>query len=124
MSTNMHSKKRWSLSGAAFLMATSAIGPGFITQTTVFTAQMGAAFAFAIVMSILIDIVVQMNIWHWVALSGQKAPQLATTVSRPGAVLLSVMVLLGGLVFNMGNVAGCGLGIQSIVGGAALPGAL
>lgn len=30
-----------------FLMATSAIGPGFITQTTNFTVQLGAAFAFA-----------------------------------------------------------------------------
>ena len=29
------------LLGAAFLMATSAIGPGFMTQTAVFTTQMG-----------------------------------------------------------------------------------
>jgi Mn2+/Fe2+ NRAMP family transporter len=122
--SSLFKKRGFSLSGAAFLMATSAIGPGFITQTTVFTAQLGASFAFAIVASILLDIVVQLNIWQWVALSGQKAPQLAATVSRPGAVLLSVMVLLGGLVFNMGNVAGCGLGIQSMVGGHALPGAL
>ena len=28
------------LLGAAFLMATSAIGPGFLTQTTVFTQQL------------------------------------------------------------------------------------
>ena len=27
------------LIGAAFLMATSAIGPGFLTQTTMFTSQ-------------------------------------------------------------------------------------
>ena len=40
--------------GAIFLMATSAIGPGFLTQTSVFTAQMGAAFAFAIVLSIIV----------------------------------------------------------------------
>ena len=39
---------RGPLVGAMFLMATSAIGPGFITQTTQFTAQLGAAFAFAI----------------------------------------------------------------------------
>lgn len=37
-------------------MATSAIGRGFITQTTTFTEQLGAAFAFAIVLSIAIDI--------------------------------------------------------------------
>ena len=52
------------LVGAMFLMATSAIGPGFITQTTVFTEQLGAAFAFAIVVSILVDIAVQLNVWR------------------------------------------------------------
>ena len=51
------------LLGAAFLMATSAIGPGFITQTTVFTERLKAAFAFAIVVSVLVDIVVQLNVW-------------------------------------------------------------
>ena len=34
--------------GAAFLMATSAIGPGFLTQTAVFTGALRADFAFAI----------------------------------------------------------------------------
>ena len=34
------------LLGAAFLMATSAIGPGFMTQTAVFTKDMGATFGF------------------------------------------------------------------------------
>ena len=42
---------------AIFLMATSAIGPGFITQTATFTAKLGSAFAFAILASILIDFV-------------------------------------------------------------------
>ena len=50
-------KSNWSvLLGAAFIMATSAIGPGFLTQTTVFTAKFGADFAFAILASIVIDI--------------------------------------------------------------------
>ena len=34
--------------GAAFLMATSAIGPGFLTQTVVFTERLGASFGFVI----------------------------------------------------------------------------
>ena len=34
--------------GAAFLMATSAIGPGFLTQTSQFTAKYLASFAFVI----------------------------------------------------------------------------
>ena len=42
------------LIGAAFLMATSAIGPGFLTQTAVFTDKLKAAFAFAILVSMAI----------------------------------------------------------------------
>ena len=42
------SARRTALLGAMFLMATSAIGPGFITQTTEFTVRIGASFAFAI----------------------------------------------------------------------------
>ena len=52
------------MAGAMFLMATSAIGPGFLTQTSVFTVQMGASFAFAIMLSILVDIAIQLNVWR------------------------------------------------------------
>ena len=41
------------LYGSVFLMATSAIGPAFLTQTAVFTAEFYASFAFAILISIL-----------------------------------------------------------------------
>ena len=41
--------RRSSLIAAIFLMATSAIGPGFITQTATFTANMGAAFALSLI---------------------------------------------------------------------------
>ncbi len=44
------------LFGAIFLMATSSIGPAFLTQTAVFTEQYLASFAFAILASIIIDI--------------------------------------------------------------------
>jgi Mn2+/Fe2+ NRAMP family transporter len=36
------------LIGAAFLMATSAIGPGFLTQTSKFTSDFAASFGFVI----------------------------------------------------------------------------
>ncbi|MCC6781840.1 MAG: hypothetical protein IT457_03270, partial [Planctomycetes bacterium] len=49
------------LIGASFLMATSAIGPGFLTQTAVFTEQLGPSFGFAILLSIVIDLVAQLN---------------------------------------------------------------
>src|SRR5699024_9514242 len=51
------------LVGAIALMATSAIGPGFLTQTATFTQQLGAAFSFGILISVLLDLAIQMNVW-------------------------------------------------------------
>lgn len=50
------------LLGAAFLMATSSIGPGFLTQTTVFTQQLAASFGFVILITIILDIGAQLNV--------------------------------------------------------------
>ena len=47
------------LLGAAFLMATSSIGPGFMLQTAAFTGQLKADFAFAIIVSLIFSIVAQ-----------------------------------------------------------------
>ncbi len=57
-------------------MATSAIGPGFITQTATFTVTLGAAFAFGILASIVIDFIVQQNIWRVVTLTKCTHPKL------------------------------------------------
>ena len=64
---------RSALAGAAFLMATSAIGPGFLTQTAVFTGQLGASFGFAILASIAIDLVAQLAIWRTLVSAGRPA---------------------------------------------------
>jgi Mn2+/Fe2+ NRAMP family transporter len=108
--------RRTALIGAIFLMATSAIGPGFITQTTIFTATLGAAFAFGILMSILVDFVVQMNIWRIISVSGKRAHELANAVVPGAGHLLAALVIVGGLVFNIGNVAGSGLGLNAALG--------
>lgn len=107
---------RSALIGAMFLMATSAIGPGFITQTTSFTVQLGAAFAFVIVVSILVDIAVQMNVWRVIGVSGLRANELANRVAPGLGWALAVLILLGGLVFNIGNIAGTGLGTDAMIG--------
>jgi len=102
--------------GAMFLMATSAIGPGFITQTTTFTDQLKAAFAFAIVVSILFDIAIQLNVWRVIGVSGRRAQDLANSVVPGAGYLLAALDVLGGLVFNIGNIAGCSLGLDAIFG--------
>lgn len=104
------------LLGAMFLMATSAIGPGFITQTTVFTDQLGAAFAFAILVSILVDIGVQLNVWRVIGVSGMRAQDLANKVIPGFGYLLATLVVFGGLVFNIGNIGGTGLGVNAMLG--------
>ena len=104
------------LLGAMFLMATSAIGPGFITQTTLFTAQLGAAFAFAILVSILVDIALQLNVWRVIGISGLRASELGNRVLPGAGHVLTFCVVVGGFVFNVGNVAGCGLGLDALAG--------
>ncbi|WP_434993803.1 NRAMP family divalent metal transporter [Arthrobacter sp. Ld5] len=110
------SARRTALLGAMFLMATSAIGPGFITQTTVFTVQIGAAFAFAILASILIDIAVQMNVWRVIGVSGLRAHELGNKVLPGVGWFLAGLVFVGGVVFNIGNIAGTGLGANAMLG--------
>ena len=112
------------LIGAAFLMATSAIGPGFLTQTAVFTDKLKAAFAFAILVSILIDIIVQMNIWRILGVSGKRAQDVANEVFPGLGYFLAFLVALGGLVFNIGNVGGAAMGLNVMLGVPFIPGAI
>lgn len=117
------------LIGAAFLMATSAIGPGFLTQTAVFTEQLGPSFGFAILVSIAIDLVAQLNIWRVITVTGQRAGAIADAVAPGLGTVLALLVALGGLAFNVGNVAGAGLGLNVLAGlpvwlGAVLSAAL
>lgn len=104
------------LVGAVFLMATSSIGPGFLTQTSVFTVQLGAAFAFAILLSILVDIAIQLNVWRILGVSGLRANELANALLPGLGWVLAALVAVGGLVFNIGNIAGTGLGLNALAG--------
>ena len=107
---------RGALIGAAFLMATSAIGPGFLTQTAVFTQQLGASFGFAILASIVLDLGAQLTTWRVIAAAGRPAGAVADAV-RPGlGTALAVLVAMGGVAFNVGNVAGAGLGLNVMLG--------
>lgn len=125
----MNKQRSSILIGAAFLMATSAIGPGFLTQTTVFTQQHAAAFSFAIFVSILLDIGAQVNIWRILTVSRSRAQDLANELLPGLGYFLALLVVLGGLVFNIANIGGCGLGLQALFGldtlyGAILSGAI
>ena len=107
---------RTALFGAAFLMATSAIGPGFLTQTAFFTSKLGASFGFVILASIVLDIGAQLNIWRVITVSGMRAQEIGNRVLPHLGTLLSILVGIGGLAFNIGNIAGCGLGLNALFG--------
>lgn len=109
-------KKQNAILGAAFLMATSAIGPGFLTQTTVFTQQLLASFGFVILLSILLDIGAQLNIWRILVVSSKRAPIIANELMPGLGYLITGLIVLGGLAFNIGNIGGCGLGLEVLTG--------
>ena len=102
--------------GAAFLMATSAIGPGFLTQTSLFTEQLLTSFGFVILISILLDIGAQLNIWRIITVREQTAQDIANDLLPGLGFLLSFLIAFGGLVFNIGNIAGCGLALNVLTG--------
>jgi len=112
----VHHSVRSALMAAVFMMATSAIGPGFLTQTVTFTVRMGAAFAFAILVSILIDCIVQLNVWRTIALTRRRAADIANSAIPGSGFVLAVLVIFGGLAFNVGNIAGAGLGLNAMLG--------
>jgi Mn2+/Fe2+ NRAMP family transporter len=112
------------LTAAAFLMATSAIGPGFLTQTAVFTQQLGASFGFVILVSILIDVGAQVNIWRVVGASGLRVQDMGERVLPGAGRFLTGMVVAGGLAFNIGNLAGAGLGLNVLTGMPVAAGAV
>lgn len=109
-------KKNSAILGAAFLMATSAIGPGFLNNTSLFTQQLLSSFGFVILASVLLDIFAQLNTWRIITMGEMPAPQLANKAIPGSGYLLSVLVVFGGLAFNVGNIAGCGLAMEVLTG--------
>src|SRR6478736_4449805 len=89
---------RSAIAGAVFLMGTSAIGPGFLTQTANYTAALGASFACAIVLSIVVDVCVQLNVWRVIGVSGRRAHELGNQVLPGLGLLMAGLVVVGGFV--------------------------
>ena len=102
--------------GAAFLMANSSIGPGFLTQTSFFTEQLLTSFGFVILVSVLLDIGAQLNTWRVLTISELRAQDLSNQLMPGLGYFLSALVIFGGFAFNIGNIAGCGLGVNVLTG--------
>lgn len=107
---------RSTLVGAAFLMATSAIGPGFLTQTATFTEELGPSFGFVVLVSIVLALVAQLNIWRIICVTGMRGQDIANKVLPGLGAFISFLVALGGLAFNIGNIGGSALGLNVMFG--------
>ena len=108
--------KSGALLGAAFLMATSAIGPGFLTQTAKFTGDFKGSFGFVILISVILSAIAQLNIWRVLCVSGMRGQDVGNRLLPGLGYFISFLIVLGGLVFNIGNVGGGALGIQTTLG--------
>ncbi len=117
---NEESKKKkkggGALLGAAFLMATSAIGPGFLTQTATFTSSLGSSFGFVILVAVILSAIAQINIWKVLCGTGLRGQDMANKLLPGLGYFVSFMIVLGGLVFNIGNVGGGALGFNTLLG--------
>ncbi|MCC0784269.1 divalent metal cation transporter [Clostridioides sp. ES-S-0108-01] len=100
------------LIGAAFIMATSAIGPGFLTQTAQFTQDFGSSFSFVILITTILFVGAQVNVWRVIGVSGLRGQDIANKIVPGLGYLVAFLVALGGLAFNIGNVGGAALGMN------------
>jgi Mn2+/Fe2+ NRAMP family transporter len=73
-------------------------------------------FGFVILLSVLLDIGAQLNIWRTVVVwqgkkkNAQEGCQCCYTLV--GELALSILVVIVGLAFNIGNIAGADLGLM------------
>ena len=58
----------------------------------------------------------QMNVWRIIAVSGLRGQEIANKVLPGLGVVLAIFIVMGGLAFNIGNVAGAGLGLNAMLG--------
>ena len=116
MEKNTNKKSASALIGAAFLMATSAIGPGFLTQTGQFTGNLKGSFGFVILVSVILAAIVPLNVWRVLCVSGMRGQDVANKVLPGLGYVIAFLVVAGGLVFNIGNVGGGALGFNTVLG--------
>ncbi|PIB11493.1 NRAMP family divalent metal transporter [Vibrio rotiferianus] len=100
----------------AFLMATTSVGPGFLTQTAVFTNIYKIDMAFPVFASMFITFGIVMNLWRIVGVSGMRIQDIANKVAPGMGYVVGILLALGAVAFNFGNVSASALGIDVLTG--------
>ena len=65
-----------------------------------------------------------MNVWRIIVVSGLRGQEIANKVLPGLGIVLAVLIVFGGLAFNIGNVAGAGLGLNAMLGMDTVTGAI
>ncbi len=60
----------------------------------------------------ILDIFVQLNIWRVLTVSGKRGQDVANETIFGSGYVLAILIVFGGLIFNIGNIAGTGLGLN------------
>ncbi|NLS11968.1 divalent metal cation transporter [Vibrio sp. SM6] len=118
-STSYSSASSWqrkAIFSVAFLMATTSVGPGFLTQTAVFTNLYQMDMAFPVFASMFITFGIVMNLWRIVGVSGLRIQDIANKVAPGMGYLVGILLALGAVAFNFGNVSGAALGLNVLTG--------
>ncbi|MFT5235008.1 MAG: Mn2+/Fe2+ NRAMP family transporter [Shewanella sp.] len=108
--------KNKAILSVAFLMATTSVGPGFLTQTAVFTNIYQIDMAFPVLASIFITFGIVMNLWRIVGVSGLRIQDIANKIAPGAGYFIGILLALGAVAFNFGNVSGAALGINVLTG--------
>ncbi|MFB3905436.1 MAG: NRAMP family divalent metal transporter, partial [Acidobacteriota bacterium] len=87
-----------------------------LAERTLFTEQYLASFGFMILLTVIIDLAAQLNVWRIIGVSGLRGQDISNRLLPGLGFVVAAAVALGGLAFNIGNVAGAGLGLEACLG--------
>ncbi|MCK8044576.1 divalent metal cation transporter [Shewanella sp. 1CM18E] len=108
--------KNKAILSVAFLMAMTSVGPGFLTQTAVFTNIYKIDMAFPVFASMFITFAIVMNLWRIVGVSGLRIQDIANKIAPGAGYFIGILLALGAVAFNFGNVSGAALGLNVLTG--------
>ncbi|WP_028766284.1 NRAMP family divalent metal transporter [Shewanella fidelis] len=114
--TNTSSWQNKAIISVAFLMAMTSVGPGFLTQTAVFTNIYKVDMAFPVFASMFITFAIVMNLWRIVGVSGLRIQDIANKIAPGAGYFIGILLALGAVAFNFGNVSGAALGLNVLTG--------
>lgn len=95
----MREEKKSSLGvliGSAFILATSSVGPAFLTQTAQFTSDYRENFALGIFIAILFSWIAQLNFSRIIGVSNLRGQEIANTIKPGLGTILGFIVAAGG----------------------------